>query len=228
MPELPEIRTATQIVNNVCQGRVFTGAVRKSEISKNAPVEYAASAYTIRAEARGKEMALVLDNKLSSSSTRPRTLTRVLFHFGMSGRFQFTTESEIHKHAHLMFETNETPPHTLSFVDVRRFGTWRVMADGELWDADRGPDPAFEYDAFRQNVLDNLDSSVFNKPICEVLLNQQFFNGIGNYLRCEILYRYALISTQRNLMAHKALHENKQRPEISYTGRVLIVHNRRD
>lgn len=46
---------------------------------------------------------------------------------------------------------------------------------------------------FRNHVLKNLHSSVFKKPICEVMLNQAYFNGIGNYLRAEILYRYELI-----------------------------------
>ena len=48
----------------------------------------------------------------------------------------------------------------------------------------------FDYDNFRQNIIDNLDEPAFkNKPICEVMLNQKYFNGIGNYLRAEILYR---------------------------------------
>ncbi len=42
---------------------------------------------------------------------------------------------------------------------------------------------------FREHVIGNLDKTVFNKPICEVMLDQKFFNGIGNYLRAEILYR---------------------------------------
>lgn len=41
----------------------------------------------------------------------------------------------------------------------------------------------------RENVLKNLEDKAFDKPICEALLNQKFFNGIGNYLRAEILYR---------------------------------------
>ena len=41
----------------------------------------------------------------------------------------------------------------------------------------------------RENVLDNIEKAAFNKPICEAMLNQKFFNGIGNYLRAEILYR---------------------------------------
>lgn len=46
---------------------------------------------------------------------------------------------------------------------------------------------AFKY--FRENVLSNLSDKTFDKPICEVLLNQKYFNGIGNYLRAEILFR---------------------------------------
>lgn len=43
----------------------------------------------------------------------------------------------------------------------------------------------------RENVLRNLEDKVFDRPICEALLDQRFFNGIGNYLRAEILYRLA-------------------------------------
>ena len=42
---------------------------------------------------------------------------------------------------------------------------------------------------YRKNVLDSVHKAVFKKPICEVLLDQKFFNGVGNYLRAEILYR---------------------------------------
>lgn len=75
----------------------------------------------------------------------------------------------------------------LCFVDYRRFGRWEVGAD---WGKERGPDPVWEYLAFRSNVMENLKSAAFNKPICEAMLNQKFFNGIGNYLRAEILYRF--------------------------------------
>jgi hypothetical protein len=41
-------------------------------------------------------------------------------------------------------------------------------------------------------------ASVFSRPVCEVLLNQQYFNGIGNYLRAEILFRAGIPPFQRN------------------------------
>jgi hypothetical protein len=53
-----------------------------------------------------------------------------------------------------------------------------------------GPDPIFEYGAFCKNVAETVtpDSKYWNKAICEVLLLQEVFNGIGNYLRAEILH----------------------------------------
>ncbi|CAB1446757.1 unnamed protein product [Pleuronectes platessa] len=47
----------------------------------------------------------------------------------------------------------------------------------------------FEYKSFRENVVSHLSDRAFDRPICETLLNQKYFNGIGNYLRAEILFR---------------------------------------
>ena len=58
---------------------------------------------------------------------------------------------------------------------------------------DRGPDTVVEYKEFRQNVLDNLEDAAFNKAICETLLNQKYFNGIGNYLRAEVRKKQAFL-----------------------------------
>merc|ERR1711997_347271 len=63
--------------------------------------------------------------------------------------------------------------------DYRRFGKWEI--NGE-WGKDRGPDPISNYEDFRSNILNNLEDVAFNGPICETMLNQKYFNGIGNYL----------------------------------------------
>jgi len=110
----------------------------------------------------------------------------LLFRFGMSGQFTFQKKSELPKHAHLNFSTKDNDQ-ILSYVDPRRFGTWHVCTDYNR--ITRGPDPVLEYEAFRGNILENLTQKVFDKPICEVLLDQRYFNGIGNYLRAEILFR---------------------------------------
>jgi endonuclease VIII-like 1 len=52
----------------------------------------------------------------------------------------------------------------------------------------RGPDPIKEFDLFKRHALSNLHKRIFKKPICEMLMNQQYFNGIGNYLRAMICH----------------------------------------
>lgn len=191
MPEGPELHLASKFVNEVCEGRFFSGPVQKSAVSKSCAIDFSSPCYSIISQPRGKELALTL-----SCQKDARNQLRLLFRFGMSGRFAFGPASELHKHAHLnFFTTTTTTPargdsagavYVLSFVDPRRFGSWHVTED---WGKDRGPDPMFEYEAFRSNILDNLGDVAFNRPICEAMLNQKYFNGVGNYLRAEILYR---------------------------------------
>uniref|UniRef100_A0ABM0MFT2 DNA-(apurinic or apyrimidinic site) lyase n=1 Tax=Saccoglossus kowalevskii TaxID=10224 RepID=A0ABM0MFT2_SACKO len=193
MPEGPEIHLACRFVNHVCSNRIFSGKVVKSVVSKCDDVSFDCESYTVSASARGKEMQLALHpnssllvNKEKKYKTSSGNMTKILFRFGMSGSFHFSSINELHKHAHLKFFTKETPPMVLSFVDTRRFGRWEVNSD---WSKDRSPDPMFEYQVFRSNIVMNISNKVFERPICEVLLDQKFFNGIGNYLRAEILYR---------------------------------------
>ncbi|XP_055011180.1 endonuclease 8-like 1 isoform X1 [Boleophthalmus pectinirostris] len=188
MPEGPELHLASLYVNRVCEGVVFTGAVRKSDVSKSPDVPFSCEAYTITAASRGKEVKLTLrpkpgDDGKRRNGTEPMD---VVFRFGMSGLFKMTAEEELPKHAHLRFYTKEKPRRVLSFVDTRRFGTWQPNG---TWQPDRGPCVMFEYKRFRENVLSRLSDHAFDRPICEVLLNQKYFNGIGNYLRAEILHR---------------------------------------
>lgn len=202
MPEGPELHLASQLINSACKSRLFTGKVRKNPIHKCADVEWDDPCYTISAVSRGKELKVFLnthrgEEKKSKADVKNATIDKkaagkslqILFNFGMSGKFDFTSTAELPKHAHLSFYTKSEPSMVLSFVDPRRFGKWQVGAD---WAANRGPCVLFEYPLFRSNVLSNLQDSAFNKPLCEVLLNQKYFNGIGNYLRAEIIYRAGL------------------------------------
>ncbi|XP_062519108.1 endonuclease 8-like 1 isoform X2 [Corticium candelabrum] len=181
MPELPELHMASSFVNAVGRQHVFTGKVCKSDVHRSEDLAFSCPRYTITSQVRGKEMSLILTPQSTS-----RQSVRLLFHMGMSGQFQFTKSDELHKHAHLTFFTLQKPVMALSFVDVRRFGGWQVK---EGWGDDRGPDPVDEHKEFRKNIEENLEKSVFNKPICEVMMDQKYFNGIGNYLRAEILFR---------------------------------------
>ncbi|XP_020375415.1 endonuclease 8-like 1 [Rhincodon typus] len=198
MPEGPEIHLAARFVNQACSGTVFSGQVEKSVVSKNCDVPFECDAYLISAVSRGKEVKLTLapiKEEDGKEGITPNGVERedglpapmdVVFRFGMSGSFKLTTEEDIPKHAHLKFFTKQEPRQVLCFVDPRRFGSWEVNG---IWQPDRGPCVMLEYERFRSNVLTNLSDRAFDKPICEVLLNQKYFNGIGNYLRAEILFR---------------------------------------
>lgn len=184
MPEGPEIYNAAQVVNSVCQGKIFSGKVVKSEVStKNPDIDWDEPAYTITGVSRGKEVKLCLTAQPEGKKKMKNI--DIIFHFGMSGKFELQNKSEMAKHSHLNFFMRDENK-VLSFIDYRRFGKWKVTSE---WDVKRGPCVLQDYKAFRQNVLKSIEASEFQKPICEVLLNQKYFNGIGNYLRAEILYR---------------------------------------
>ncbi|KAH0619860.1 hypothetical protein JD844_014232, partial [Phrynosoma platyrhinos] len=72
-----------------------------------------------------------------------------------------------------------------------------------------------------ENVLRNLSDKAFNKPICEALLNQKYFNGIGNYLRAEILYRLKIPPFQE---ARTVLEKLQHREETRFSPPSSEIH----
>ena len=136
---------------------------------------------------------------------------------------------KLHKHAHLHMHRDDGM--IIAFVDPRRFGSWHIN-DG--WDESRGPCPVEEYDEFRDNVLSNLHRSSFDACISDVLLDQRWFNGIGNYLRAEICYRSgvnpfmkardALLPLLNLQQKHELYHKSNQ-TNIKRANSVAIIDN---
>ncbi|NXH89521.1 NEIL1 Endonuclease, partial [Edolisoma coerulescens] len=176
-----------------------------SAVGRGPEVPFRSEAYRISAIARGKELRLTLSALDPAAAASPPQ--DLVFRFGMSGSFRLCPAAELPRHAHLRFLTRESPPRALCFVDPRRFGSWRL---GDAWQPERGPCVVSEYQAFRGNVLENLDDRAFDKPICEVLLNQKYFNGIGNYLRAEILYRLKIPPFEKARTVLEALKDQEQ------------------
>ncbi|NXJ96403.1 NEIL1 Endonuclease, partial [Corythaixoides concolor] len=172
-----------------------------SAVGRGPEVPFSSEAYSISATSRGKELRLTL------APLGPGASLDLVFRFGMSGSFRLCPAAQLPRHAHLRFLTRESPPRALCFVDARRFGSWRL---GDAWQPGRGPCVLSEYQAFRENVLKNLDDKAFDKPICEALLNQKFFNGIGNYLRAEILYRLKIPPFEKARTVLEALKDQER------------------
>ncbi|XP_030312853.1 LOW QUALITY PROTEIN: endonuclease 8-like 1 [Calypte anna] len=201
MPEGPELHLAGRYINEACGELVFSGGVERSAVGRGPEVPFTSQAYRVSAASRGKELRLRL------IPLGPGQHQDLVFRFGMSGSFRLCPAAQLPRHAHLRFLTRESPPRALCFVDPRRFGSWRL---GDAWQPDRGPCVLSEYQAFRENVLKNLDDKAFDKPICEALLDQKFFNGIGNYLRAEILYRLKIPPFEKARTVLEALKEQEQ------------------
>ena len=121
---------------------------------------------------KGKFIWLELENEMTLWIT-----------LGMSG---FWTMIKI-PHSHLALEFDDGT--RLYFVDQRRFGTFRIGTKDELKKklSTLGIDPLNDLNLDFFDMLDKL-KRVPNKTIVEALMDQRLFAGIGNYIKCEMLY----------------------------------------
>jgi endonuclease VIII-like 1 len=104
---------------------------------------------------------------------------------GMSGNWLFTPTETWSDRKFTRMRLDTTDGHSLLLYGLYMGPKYKI---GGFTGVKRGPDPTKNYKEFEKNILDNLDKRVFDKPICEVILDQKYFNGIGNYLRSTILY----------------------------------------
>jgi endonuclease VIII-like 1 len=176
MPEISEIRIMSEQINTISDISCSGFWKRPEHKSKTAVSALSPEGtYKISASSRGKELKVDFSHIPNHS---------LCFMMGMGGNWGVSETPA--KHAHLVFKL--TDGRSLYMEDVRRFARWVWRKKGE-WDPNRGPDPVKEHDAFVAKVKSSLGKKEFNKPIFEVLMNQEYFNGIGNYLRAEILAR---------------------------------------
>ena len=182
MPELAEVKIMAEYINSVSEGQVYTNIRKSPETKVKTQMEdpFDGMSFTIEAQSRGKELMLTL----ISLGGEERSIK---FAMGMSGNWYLASPGEMVKHAHLKFYREDG--YSLMMVDVRRFAKWDWT---ESWSSKRGPCPLSEYEAFVKNIQASINKKIFEKPIYEIMMDQKYFNGIGNYLRAEILDRYSV------------------------------------
>jgi len=108
---------------------------------------------------------------------------RILITLGMTGKLNIH-KSPI-KHDHILFQT---PKYNLFFNDLRNFGTIEFTNNPNilLKKLDKlGFDPLQEKIPFSQFLA---HIGKFSGTIGDLMLEQKFISGIGNYLRADILY----------------------------------------
>jgi len=181
VPEGPECRkTADWLKSNIggCVIRSvdFAGRFTKKPIAR---LEELKNAKCVGVRCRGKVIVLDFDNDVSAIST-----------LGMSGKWTRNEE----KHAALRLGC-ELPPTRgilpIYYVDQRRFGDFRVVdtraATSRLdelgWDPLNEPGMHGKVAARAARYGNKLT------PVCQVMLDQEVFAGVGNYIRAEAMYR---------------------------------------
>ncbi|MBB16910.1 hypothetical protein CMK22_16710 [Candidatus Poribacteria bacterium] len=176
MPEWAEVRITADFINMVTTGKLVT-KIKLSPYVKLKNLAQQVFPFSISAKSRGKELGLVFQ----SGNWKCRyTVT-----LGMSGKFILVCdEDDLPKHSHARFILSDQTE--LVFVDVRRFG----KGDCRDWAPHRGPDPYDEFEVFKNNIYTNMQKKILSKPISEILMNQNYFNGVGNYLRAEICGKF--------------------------------------
>ena len=105
---------------------------------------------------------------------------------GMSG--YWSTGLKPHSHFRIGFDDGTS----LYFVDQRRFGTLKFTLKSDL---------SKKLSSLGLDMLNDQTSSMYDfvrkveipkvqkKTVAEALMNQSLFAGVGNYIKCEMLYR---------------------------------------
>ena len=202
MPEGPEVRCITIKLNHFCQGQKLK-AIKwndKSKYRSGLPQYPEFSKYlpgTITGiTCKGKQIIFILQSDQSSDSIYIKST------LGLEGRWSFRHDDN--KHANLWLELDS---YNLYYIDSRHFGniTLYTSTDDLLNDLNGkvGPDLlayAIEFNTGVEVVDDDdkitiekwtaklRNKRLKNKQICQFLMEQKYFSGIGNYLKAEILY----------------------------------------
>jgi endonuclease VIII-like 1 len=190
MPELAEVKIMSDFINAIVAEDTFFEYIEKSPVSKVKTdlTVFNEGVFTMHAKSRGKELMLHMEQ--IGGSVDGAITHNLLCSMGMSGNWIYMKESSPSmesalKHSHLRLKT--TQGNWLFLYDPRRFAKWRWVED---WTKNRGYCPLTEYNNFMGYIKSNTYSHKdFRKPLNELLMSQKWFNGVGNYLRAEILYR---------------------------------------
>ena len=172
MPEWSEVKISSDYINMVSEGKNFT-SFYNVEVNNN-PIKDIFTNFKLRSDTNGKELLLYIDD------------IPIYIFMGMSGNWRYVPTNEWHTNKYTRMRIDDETGHSLLLIGG--FLGPKYSIGKPFTGVKRGPDPVKDFNKFKLNIENNLSKKEFDKPIYEVLLNQKYFNGIGNYLRSTILY----------------------------------------
>jgi formamidopyrimidine-DNA glycosylase len=183
MPELPEVETVANGVNQRVQGQTILSVwtSNKPQTFKSPPAEIAevlTGSRIDRVQRVGKTIVADLTGKSSGKSSKAAQ-AQFLIHLGMTGRLLVSSpETEVPPHTHAILTLSGGKE--IRFVDARRFGRLSVSSN-----AYTGPG--------REPLTISLEDFIAlfrnrKTPIKAALLNQKLLHGVGNIYADEALF----------------------------------------
>ena len=181
MPEAPEVKLLIESISSHIIGRqilavqIISGKyLAKQKIVNWELLQSSLPLKIIDIGTHGKFIYFRLDKDLA-----------IGIGLGMVGTFQFTL-NEKHNRLRLILDNGLT----LYYDDYRNFGNWKVFTSWQQLDAkisELGLDLLSEYPLDPLEIK-RIHSQYNRQNICKVLMNQELFSGIGNYIKTEALY----------------------------------------
>jgi len=176
MPEGPEVKIASDYFNKFF---LSSKEIKFEIISEYYHQKYSDVFNTIRNHLKnlkptftiGKNIFLELENNQIFN-----------FHLGMTGGWA----NELVKHCHFrVFDSNNE----IFFRDVRKFGNMKIITQSQF---NEKFNPSYDLLNKSYNLkshLNYLETKInAKKSICAIIMNQEYFPGVGNYIKSESLY----------------------------------------
>lgn len=179
MPELTEIKIMSDFINQNSINKIFKYCYHVAK--GNNPELFVSDDFTVSSTTNGKEL-LVDMFSLKTEEHIP-----IYVFMGMSGNWKYVPTEKWNDTKFIRFRMDDDTGNSLLLYGGYMGPKYSVGKP--FGGTKRGPDPTKDFDKFKENIISNLDKKAFDKPLCEVLLNQQYFNGIGAYLTAEIVGR---------------------------------------
>jgi endonuclease VIII-like 1 len=175
MPEAPEIRIMSDFINKKSDNFKFK---KLFHVQKgNSPVDAYFENYKVSADFYGKQLQL---NFINDSDEK----MNISVFMGMSGNWKLVPTESWSDTKYTRMRLDREDNMSLLLYGGYMGPKYKIGGFGTK----RGFDIIKDFDKFKENVISNLTNKVFDKPICEVLLDQKYFDGVGNYIRSTIIH----------------------------------------
>jgi formamidopyrimidine-DNA glycosylase len=183
MPELPEVETVRRRLEPVLTGRRFEHVEIDDErltrpLAPWSVVQQLEGERVAALERRGKYLVVRFDSG-----------RRLLIHLRMTGSLRHTPNGELEEDVHRRALVRLDDGSSVTYRDVRRFGTWLVVESDELdayLDARLGREPLER--GFGPKLLAGRLAGR-RAPVKAALLDQRTLAGMGNIYADEALWR---------------------------------------